>query len=215
MIEKTAGIWLVECSELLGFGQRENEAIKAMISRQRDRARQAYARSAKDVPRQFVLFGTTNDRHYLRNDPSGHRRFWPVTVAKVDLEALATDRDQLLAEAAYYEARGESVELPPSLYEAIRREHESRRESEPRLEKLEPLLADKIGSVKVEDVWSFLEIKGDRQSSSNGRRVKQVMEQLGFRKVRMRLRGDERPYVFTNGTTPEEIATLITLPPPS
>jgi predicted P-loop ATPase len=86
-----------------------------MLSRQADRARLAYARGyASSFPRQFTLWGSTNDTEYLR-DATGNRRFWPVKVSAINLEGIHRDRDQIWAEAACYEAKGESLELPNEL----------------------------------------------------------------------------------------------------
>jgi predicted P-loop ATPase len=117
VIEVSDNVWLAEIAEMTGIGRKEVEQVKAMISKQSDRARLSYGRRAVDRPRQFILFGTVNDRHYLV-DPTGNRRFWPVRVGKIDLEALKRDKDQIWAEAAAAEQSGESNELPAELWEA-------------------------------------------------------------------------------------------------
>jgi predicted P-loop ATPase len=52
----------------------------------------------KEYKRRFVIFGTSNRTDFLR-DVTGHRRYLPFTVKKVDRKRLATDIDQLWAEA--------------------------------------------------------------------------------------------------------------------
>lgn len=109
--EQTRGAWIVELAELVGIKKKEVEPVKSMLSRQSDIARMAYHRTTSNFPRQFIFIGTTNSDEYLI-DSSGNRRFWPVKVERIDLVGLARDRNQLWAEASYYEENGESIELP-------------------------------------------------------------------------------------------------------
>lgn len=89
---------LVEISELNSFNGAEVGKIKQVITCQIDRYRKPYATCATDNPRQCVFVGTTNDDTYLK-DATGGRRFWPVTVGKIDIKRIEDDRAQLFAEA--------------------------------------------------------------------------------------------------------------------
>lgn len=121
-IEASRGKWLVEISDLKGNNRVEVEEVKAMLSTQVDRARMAYARLPIDVPRQFVIFGTTNVDNPLA-DLTGNRRYWivicmPVKDGTCDIEGLTAMRDQLWAEAIEDLAFDPDVRLPKALWPA-------------------------------------------------------------------------------------------------
>jgi predicted P-loop ATPase len=103
MIELMQGAWILELPELTGFQRSDVRAIKAFISRKKDRARLAYARRAGEFPRQCIFIGSTNDREYLKDDTGG-RRFWPMPchVAEIDTAKLERNVDQLWAEAVLF-----------------------------------------------------------------------------------------------------------------
>jgi hypothetical protein len=148
IIEQTAGKWIVEMAELSGIKRSEVEAVKTMLSRQSDRARLSYGRHAVDRPRQFILVGTVNEPRYLK-DTTGNRRFWPVKTGTLVQDALARDRDQLWAEAAYEEARGESLVLPKELWADAAAEQAQRMLDDPWLEILKPKLEGKTGTAHI------------------------------------------------------------------
>jgi predicted P-loop ATPase len=95
---QTRGVWIIELSELDNLGHAEVARIKAFISRTTDRFRPPYGMRLVESARQCVFAGTANHGTYLR-DETGGRRFWPVVCGRIDVDALARDRDQLWAEA--------------------------------------------------------------------------------------------------------------------
>lgn len=106
--EQLQGYWIIELGEMAATRKAELEQIKQFISKQSDNFRAAYARRTQDHPRQCAFFGSTNDDEFLR-DPTGARRFWPVTVSNIGREKAdgLTDEivDQIWAEVVVrYEA---------------------------------------------------------------------------------------------------------------
>lgn len=75
MVEQLQGCWIVEIAEFQGLGRADMNILKAFTSRGADVYRAPYGRAAVSIPRQSVLFATTNDDEFLR-DPTGNRRFW-------------------------------------------------------------------------------------------------------------------------------------------
>lgn len=180
-IEGTAGVWIVEASDLQGKNKRDIEELKASLSRQVDGpVRLAYGRRAETVPRQFIVVGTTNRSAYLI-DSTGNRRFWPVQVGCFDLTALRRDRDQLWAEAAHREALGESIRLRRELWPVAAEEQEARRVEDPWEELLEEHLRDK-DKVPSDEVWGVVGVSKDRREQEHNVRLGAVMKRLGFKR---------------------------------
>ncbi|HEV2156351.1 virulence-associated E family protein [Bradyrhizobium sp.] len=95
---QTRGVWGIEISELDAMSRAEVSRIKAFISRTTDRFRPPYGNRVIESQRSCVFWGSTNSDDYLK-DATGGRRFWPIKVGKIDVDALLRDRDQLWAEA--------------------------------------------------------------------------------------------------------------------
>ena len=97
-VQSLLGAWIVEISELEAIRGQAVSRVKEFLTQTHDRYRPSYGRGQVVRPRSCVFAGTTNDAAYLY-DSTGARRFWPVSVQALDLDALERDRDQLWAEA--------------------------------------------------------------------------------------------------------------------
>ena len=124
--EALLGRVIVEASELAGATRADVESLKAFLSRTDDGGiRLAYRRDPQRLPRRCVIVGSTNDPRPLPNDPSGNRRFVPLTCTAGNpvaiREYMDTHRDQLWAEALHrYRAGGEVAWLPDHLKPSAR-----------------------------------------------------------------------------------------------
>jgi predicted P-loop ATPase len=137
---QTRGVWIIELSELDNLGHAEVARIKAFMSRTTDRFRPPYGMRLVECPRQCVFAGTVNHGTYLR-DETGGRRFWPVVCWRINVEALARDRDQLWAEARVRFDSGTVWWLDtPDLVQLAADQQEARYEGDPWEEMIGPWL---------------------------------------------------------------------------
>jgi virulence-associated protein E/DNA primase RepB-like protein/primase-like protein len=191
-IEETVGKWLIEFPELSSKTKKEVEEVKASISRTHDTARTAYARTSQTVPRQFVMWATTNNDRYLR-DRTGNTRFLPCKVGEIDLDALREDREQLLAEAAHYEKAGEAHWLTGNMVGAAARETSKREVVNPIEEKIAELLSDAPdGFVPSEELWRALGLdEAARRNQYHLDSMGDATRKLGWRWARKRKCDDD------------------------
>ena len=92
--------WLVELGELASLSKSNIESIRNFLTRKEDQIRLPYGRTVQTMPRRCIFIGTTNSRQPL-TDPEGSRRFWVVSVGRVDTVGLAKIRDQAWSEALH------------------------------------------------------------------------------------------------------------------
>ena len=178
------GLWCVEFADLEGMGRVDRNRIKMQLSTRADWLRLAYRRDPARYPRQSIFVSTANDNDYLK-DPTGARRFWPVRCGKIDLEALARDRDQLWAEAVHRYRAGETWwEVP----EQAKDEQEARYQSDSWEEIIAPWLSGRSEVTTTEVLRDCLEILENRDHSHAAQiRVGNALKRFGWERVRVRL----------------------------
>lgn len=98
LARKMRGRLVGEIGELRGLHTREQEVIKAFITRTHETWVPKYREFAVSFPRRIVFLGTTNKDEFLA-DETGNRRWLPVRVGQVDVAGITRDRLQLWAEA--------------------------------------------------------------------------------------------------------------------
>lgn len=195
------GKWIIEISELSALSRAEAEALKSFISRPVERYRPPYGRDEIIEPRQCVFIGSTNRETYLGDDTGG-RRFWPVQVGRIDVDTLAADRDQLLAEAVAAYRAGERW-WPDEAFERdhIREEQEARFEVDAWEPAIERFLAGRIRVQVSEVAREALDIVAAKVGTAEQRRISRILTRLGWASERD-WRG--RFYVSPNAAEEEE-----------
>lgn len=104
--------WIVLADEGFSLRKADAEVQKEFLTRTVDVFRMPYEREASAHPRHCVIWGTTNDEVFLRQQ-EGNRRYLIVHCERrVDFEALTDEYiDQLWAEAVHLYRNGERLYL--------------------------------------------------------------------------------------------------------
>ncbi|MFB9979448.1 VapE domain-containing protein [Mesorhizobium kowhaii] len=174
------GKWLIEVAEMHAMGKAEATMLKSFISRDTERYRPSYGRAEVMEPRQCIFVGTTNQSAYLR-DPTGGRRFWPVKTGRIDVDALASDRDHLFAEAVARFHRNEPW-WPNKDFEAkhIAPEQEARYEGDTWEETIRDFIATRSKVLVGEIAKEALHFETSRIGRADQNRIIAVLEQIGW-----------------------------------
>jgi predicted P-loop ATPase len=172
------GVWFVELAELDHLKRSETSTVKAYISRCTDRFRPPYGRIVQEVPRQCVFIGSTNAETFL-TDETGARRFWPVTVGKIDIGQLRADRDQLLAEAYAAFLAGEQWWLSdPALVREAQEQQAARYAEDTWDEAIARFVAPLTNTTVKEIMTSCLQIPIEKQTKGDQIRVGRALAAL-------------------------------------
>lgn len=104
--------WIVTSDEAHTLRKAESEAQKEFLTRTFDVFRAPYDRTMQEYKRHCVIWGTTNDQVFLR-DQEGNRRFLVVRCeSRLDFDTMTDEYvDQLWAEAVRLYREGERLYL--------------------------------------------------------------------------------------------------------
>lgn len=193
------GKWIYEIAELDSFNRSEQTRAKAFMSSSKDTYRAPYERRTADHLRQCVFAGTTNAYEYFK-DATGNRRYWPIRVGGIDLDALRAIREQLLAEAVHFALAGERYwPTGEEQREIFSPEQESREIADSRKQVLafwldgmdrhgEPVIGlEKRERVTVADVlFDHWKVEYSKVDNAKGMETKagQLLNELGWRQER-------------------------------
>lgn len=97
---RMGGRVLAEFPEMVGFGKRKLEEIKAFLTLEADTYRPLYSSDQRTVTRRSLFIMTTNNGSFL-SDRTGNRRYAPVEVSQFDADAALPDIPRLWAEGEH------------------------------------------------------------------------------------------------------------------
>jgi predicted P-loop ATPase len=172
-----AGVLLIEIAEMDAILKSQASSIKAFLSRRRDRFRPPYGRHINPPAGGYLT------------DPTGARRFWPVTCeGTIDRDGLEMARDQLWAEAVCRFKAGAPWWLETSDLEALAAVEQEQRFVR---DDWEAPIREWIGERLNVSLWEVLEdalgFTAPRDCSQTvQKRVVKILTHLGFNQRRPR-----------------------------
>jgi putative DNA primase/helicase len=180
-ILKMQGHLIIELAELSGFSRKDDNAIKNWMTQTLDEVRIPFARKTVTYPRQFVFAATTNNYDYLK-DPTGNRRYWPITVDKhIDMELLEEIKPQLWAEAVSLYKSG--LYIGPTLEENELAEKErAKRFQSDAWDEMVIKIVERIGldEFTTQIILDQMGLKTTEKNESAVRRIASILRQNGF-----------------------------------
>jgi predicted P-loop ATPase len=190
--------WIVELAELSTLSRAEAARAKAFFTSSTDTYRPPYGHEVVAVPRQQVFAGTVNEEEYLKDD-TGNRRYWPVMVGAVDIDALVHDRNQLWAEAVEM-WRNEEKWYPTSAIEdqLCQVEQDKRLIVDPWRPLIERWLFDtrSLSPSTLDVLTSALGVNPSAVNRTQSIRVGNILRQLGGKRRQMRRQDGQRVWVY-------------------
>lgn len=175
-----ARAWILEWAELESMLRaRDANAVKSFITQRIDTYRRPYGHFVVDVPRTGVIVGTTNNRQFL-TDETGSRRFWPISVNDIDRAAIASQRDQLWAEAVHLFRQGVQwwlTEAEEKLLLGIHDEHTVTDAWEPQIQRYAMV---NVGFTTADVLGEAIKKPAGQWTKADEMRVGKVLKGLGW-----------------------------------
>ena len=183
------GKWLVEIAEMDSFSKSDVSATKRTLTTPTDRYRAPYGTHAEEHPRQSVFAGSVN-RDDWNTDETGARRFWPIEVKAIDIDAVRRDREQFFAEAMQLLEHGAQWWKVPEI-EATAQQN-ARYAEDPWAGAVEYWCKGR-SMVVCADVLSGLGVPVERHDKPSQMRITAILRSRGWTKKAIWSRAQARP----------------------
>jgi len=191
---------IMEIPELGGMSKREQNGVKAFMTRKKDSWVPKFVEAARIATRRCVFIVTTNDKEFL-TDNTGNRRWAPVEVGYIDREAVKRDLLQLWAEAReIYKDHGVMYEGVEMLQEDENSKYMS---VDPWMETISQWVAlypNELLTTK-NIVEQALRLNYSYLKRHDAIAIASIMRSLGYERVRTRIAG-ERDYEWKRNNPP-------------
>ena len=178
--------WLLELPEIDNyFNTRNIENFKNLVTSRVDEVRFPYAALPSKLSRRFVMIGTTNRNQFLV-DSTGNRRFVPLEIGaqfEIPWKQLREERDSLWAAAVQAFRDGMGYEFNSGEIAAISEYIQEFGDPDPWMEKIASYVAIKQEVTAAEVLTHALELDPRNQSRREGRRVADVLQSMGWRRL--------------------------------
>lgn len=178
---KLQGNLIVELAELSGFSKQDDELIKNWITQQIDEIRIPFSRETSRFKRQFVFAATTNNYDYLK-DPSGNRRYWPVTLTKsADIDRVDAIKGQLWAEAVHWYKERLYIGPTPEENELAEIERNKRLQSDPWEDMVMAIVEKlKLDEFKTTQILDRMDLRTTEKNERAMKRIARILKMNGY-----------------------------------
>jgi predicted P-loop ATPase len=178
--------WLLELPEIDNyFNTRNIENFKNLVTTRVDEVRYPYASLPSKLARRFVLIGTTNRNQFLV-DSTGNRRFVPLEIGagfQIPWRELVQQRDSLWAAAVQAYRADVGYEFNSGEIAAIAEYIQEFGDPDPWMDKVASYVAIREEVTAAEILTNALELDPRNQARREGRRVADVLQALGWRRL--------------------------------
>ena len=178
--------WLLELPEIDNYFSIKNiENFKNLVTSRVDEVRYPYASLPSKLARRFVLIGTTNRNQFLV-DSTGNRRFVPLEIGsgfQIPWKQLAEERDSLWSAAVHAYREGVGYEFTAGEISAISEYIQEFGDPDPWMDKVAAYVAIREEVTAADVLTSALEIDPRNQGRREARRIADVLQTLGWRRL--------------------------------
>jgi len=197
--------WIIELGEIDHITTKKvAEILKNFLSRPTDILRPPYGRRQVEMPRSFVVVGTTNQGAFLM-DTTGHRRFHVIETGDkpFDLDLFRSEIDQVWAQALEEYHNGKQWWLQSELEAEHQREMESFQAEEPWSVLIDKALAEILNErhraseqlcegVTIAEILDKMGIRAEAQNRGQANRAAEILRNMGWSRLENQVRRGHR-----------------------